>query len=60
MDLDNRMTICYSMNKMAGGTLANTNAAKYVDTIYDVVERGMHGMNGENEKNGVNGLNGKA
>lgn len=48
------------MNKMAGGTLANTNAAKYVDTIYDVVERGMNGMNGENEKNGVNGLNGKA
>lgn len=41
MDLDNGMTISYTMNKMAGGTLANANTAQYVQAIYEIVEGGL-------------------
>lgn len=37
MDLDRRMTICYTMNKMGTGTLGNENTGLYVEEIYKVV-----------------------
>lgn len=38
MDLDNRMTISYTMNKMGAGTLGNENTAAYVKDIYRIVD----------------------
>jgi CubicO group peptidase (beta-lactamase class C family) len=37
MDLDRRMTICYTMNKMGPGTLGNENTELYVEEIYKIV-----------------------
>lgn len=46
MDLDNEMTICYSMNKMIHGTMGTTTTAMYINAIYDIVgrERAGRGM----------------
>ncbi|KAB8239017.1 serine hydrolase domain-containing protein [Aspergillus alliaceus] len=41
MDLDNAMTISYTMNKMADKTLGNANTAQYVQAIYEIVEGGL-------------------
>ncbi|KAJ5457736.1 hypothetical protein N7475_009124 [Penicillium sp. IBT 31633x] len=37
MDLDRRMTIAYTMNKMGLGTLGNENAKHYIEAIYEIM-----------------------
>ncbi|KFX96877.1 hypothetical protein O988_05129 [Pseudogymnoascus sp. VKM F-3808] len=37
MDLDRRMTISYTMNKMEAGALGNENTAAYVNAVYAAV-----------------------
>ncbi|OQD60645.1 hypothetical protein PENPOL_c021G07620 [Penicillium polonicum] len=37
MDLDRRMTIAYTMNKMGSGIVGNDNAKAYIDAIYEIM-----------------------
>ncbi|KGO78184.1 Beta-lactamase-like protein [Penicillium italicum] len=37
MDLDRRMTIAYTMNKMAAGTAGNANTKAYIEAIYEIM-----------------------
>lgn len=38
MDLDNKMTIVYTMNKMYPGTVGNERTAGYVNAIYRALD----------------------
>lgn len=40
MDLDNRMTISYVMNKMGAGTIGNPRTVGYLNAVYDAVKKG--------------------
>lgn len=37
MDLDRRMTIAYTMNKMGSGILSNANGKAYIEAIYEIM-----------------------
>ncbi|KAF4765079.1 hypothetical protein N7455_004453 [Penicillium solitum] len=37
MDLDRRMTIAYTMNKMGSGIVGNDNAKAYIEAIYEIM-----------------------
>ena len=37
MDLDNKMTICYIMNKMAAGTIGNPRTRQYIEAVYEAI-----------------------
>ncbi|KOS46820.1 hypothetical protein ACN38_g2215 [Penicillium nordicum] len=37
MDLDHRMTISYTMNKMGSGIVGNDNAKAYIEAIYEIM-----------------------
>lgn len=44
MDMDRKMTICYAMNKMQGGTTGSPRTEAYVRAIYDAVNTQESGM----------------
>jgi len=37
-DLDNRLTFAYTMNKMRDGVLGSTQTAKYINTVYEIID----------------------
>ena len=37
MDLDRRMTIAYTMNKMGSSILSNANGKAYIEAIYEIM-----------------------
>ena len=39
MDLDNKVTLSYVMNKMGAGTLGNPRTVGYVQAIYNAIEK---------------------
>ena len=40
MDLDNKMTISYVMNKMGQGTVGNPRTVGYLEAVFDAVKKG--------------------
>ena len=40
MDQDNKMTICYVMNKMQNGAIGSPRTVGYIEAIYDAVKKG--------------------
>lgn len=39
MDLDNKLTISYVMNKMSAGTVGNPRTVAYVNCVYDCLKK---------------------
>jgi hypothetical protein len=39
MDLDNKMTLSYVMNKMGAGTVGNPRTVGYIEAIYDGLKK---------------------